>query len=140
MLRGVAVPVDGLAARADARPDPARPGPRSHRRVAALRSGSVAVLALPARRQRAHRRAPRLLSPWSRSRVLGRPLSARKPTLPSNFRSRCHVTLFGLTALLLAIGVPQVHAQNLTDEWADNGGTVQVSETTLRIREGESAT
>ena len=71
---------------------------------------------------------------------MGRPLSAGKPTLPSNFRSRCHVTLFGLTALLLAIGAPQVHAQNPTDDWADNGGTVEVSETTLRIREGESAT
>ena len=64
----------------------------------------------------------------------------RKPTLPSNLRSRCYVTLFGLTALLLAIGAPQVHAQNPTDDWADNGGTVEVSETTLRIREGESAT
>ena len=43
-------------------------------------------------------------------------------------------------ALLLAIGAPQVHAQTPTDDWADNGGTVEVSETTLRIREGESAT
>ena len=42
-----------------------------------------------------------------------------------------------LTALLYSVAVPRAEAQNSTDEWVAAGGTVEVSTTTLTIREGE---
>ena len=58
-------------------------------------------------------------------------------------RTRCRrlVTLVcALTALLFSAAAPRVHAQTSeerTDEWARNGGTVEVSKETLTIPEGE---
>ncbi len=67
---------------------------------------------------------------------------AQRPVPPSGSRCRRLADLaftFTLAALLCAIAAPPVHAQNSTDEWAAAGGTVEVSTTTLRIREGETA-
>ena len=66
---------------------------------------------------------------------------SRKPTPPSGSRHQ-HLALsltFTLTALLCSVAAPPVQAQNSTDAWAAAGGTVEVSTTTLRIREGETA-
>ena len=64
---------------------------------------------------------------------------ARNPTLPSGSR-RPHLVAFSLamTVLLAAVAAPSAHAQNSTDQWAEAGGTVEVSTTTLTIREGET--
>ena len=43
-----------------------------------------------------------------------------------------------MTVLLGAVAAPRAHAQKLADDWAAAGGTVEVSTTTLTIREGET--
>ena len=63
---------------------------------------------------------------------------ARKSTLPSGSRRR-HVALsLAMTALLCAISAPRVHAQNPTDQWVEDGGSIVASPMTLTVREGES--
>ena len=69
------------------------------------------------------------------------PSDTPRPTLPSGSRCRRLAALsFTLTALLFPIAAPQVYAQNSTDQWVADGGTVEVSTTTLTIPEGESRT
>ncbi len=64
---------------------------------------------------------------------------ARNPTLPFASAGRRFLALsFTLTAWLYAVEVPRAEARNSTDEWVAAGGTVEVSTTTLTIREGET--
>ena len=65
---------------------------------------------------------------------------ARKSTLPSGSRRRHLVALsLAMTALLCAISAPRVHAQNPTDQWVEDGGSIVASPMMLTVREGESA-
>ena len=44
-----------------------------------------------------------------------------------------------MTALLCAGAAPPVHAQNPTDQWVDDGGSIVAAPMMLTVREGESA-
>ena len=70
-------------------------------------------------------------------------VGGRQPNLSPGSRCRRHVALSCTLAsalLLSTVSATPVQAQQSTDAWVAAGGTVEVSTTTLRIREGETAT